>query len=116
MLFTLTMFHVSPYIMSYLKLVSLMVGLLNTTTVLLLTYIYPSNSAPFVLLLVFYLQTSLPLPSPVGLLLSITILVVHITMVFTLQLRQVAPYRIEMVREYRFHLTMQNMQSSLIDY
>ena len=97
-LFVFILCHLSRYIFSYLGLLSLIIALLNSATVLLLTYIYPAHSPPVILLLVFYLQTSLPLPSPVGLLLSITLLVVHITMVFTLQLREVAPYRIELVR------------------
>jgi hypothetical protein len=98
-LFIFIFCHLSRYIFSFLGLLSLIIALLNSTTVLLLTCIYPVNSPPVILLLVIYLQTSLPLPSPVGLFLSISLLVVHITMVFTFRLREVAPYRIELVRQ-----------------
>ena len=47
---------------------------------------------------VFYLQSFLPLPTPFGLLLSLAVLVLHVTLLFILQLRQMAFIRIELVR------------------
>ena len=51
---------------------------------------------------VFYLQSFLPLPTPFGLLLSLAVLVLHVTLLFILQLRQMAFIRIELVRCGRY--------------
>ena len=43
------------------------------------------------------MQSFLPLPTPFGLLLGVSILVIHVTLVFTLNLRDMGLIRIELV-------------------
>ena len=109
----------------YTKILGLGLGVLNSGTVLLLATVYPGTSPPFMLILggdinlmmselknssnvitrlysVFYLQSFLPLPTPFGLLLSLAVLVLHVTLLFILQLRQMAFIRIELVRCGRY--------------
>ena len=83
--------------LSYICPISLLIALSTSFTTLLLSYYFPTHSPIFLFLLMFFLQSSLPLPSPLGTMLALLVLIVHISMVITIQPIIYTTIRIELV-------------------
>ena len=74
-----------------IKLISFLIGLSTSVTVLITSHYYTSHSPVFLVLLLYFLQTSLPLPSPLGSLLALCVLTIHVV---TISINQATHTRI----------------------
>jgi hypothetical protein len=88
---------VANWSIAYIYLMSLLIALTTSATTLIISFYFPTHSPIFIFLLLFFLQASLPLPSPLGTMLALSVLTIHIIMIITIQPVIYVTSRIELV-------------------
>ena len=72
---------ISSSCLSHVHLLSILVAISTSFTALLVSYYFPVYSLLCIFLLVFFLQTSLPLPHPLGTCLAVLVTTIHLVMI-----------------------------------